>query len=452
MSEAARALGADQVAQVFRALADEHCVKREALERELAWRCIASRARERARRRGGWLARLALPAAAALCLVCAALGWSYRPTLEYELVGAAAVVDGEIRAGVGGASLSFSDGSSVRASEQSVLSLSIVGQQAALTRLVRGALNVSVRHDERSDWRFLAGPYEIRVVGTKFDLSWDPEPALLHIAMHQGSVRVTGPSRFDRIVSAGESLERAGIENEAGRALLPRSEPLRVTETSRSEVLASSPVHARDTGAGPTPERALRAERAVPATSSPKPVRARAPSRERARPLPPEDDWPLLVSRGRFEEVVEAAARAGAEDVLARSDVSDLRALAQAARYTGNTPLALRAWAAVRDRFATHAAAQQAAFFVGRIYDEMDERMQARHWLDAYLAEASDGVYASEALGRRLSLSRRMDDMADAQHLAREYLDRFPTGAYVRTARALLSERSAGDVAARPLP
>lgn len=437
MSEAARALSEEQVAQVFRALARDHSQKRAALERELAWRCIASRAREKARRRGGWLSRLALPAAAAICVLCAVVGWTYRPMLEYELVGTATVMDGEVRAGLGGASLVFSDGSTVLAREDSVLSLSVVGQQAVLTRLVRGGLGATVRHDERSDWRFLAGPYEIRVVGTTFDVSWEPEPAVLSISMHQGSVRVTGPGKFDRTLSAGETLERTGAEQEPIRVMQPESEQSMGVKPRREEVFSSSPIVGKPAAQeDPGPGRAAGAR-----TPAPRRHLATPPLPSGFAPvLPPEDDWPLLVSRGKFEEVVEAAGRAGIDDVLSSNGVDDLKALAQAARYTGYTALALRSWVGIRERFGGHPAALHAAFFIGRIYDEMDERSRARKWLDTYLFEAPEGTYASEALGRRLGLSRRMNEVDDTRRLARHYLERFPTGAYARAARGVLSD------------
>jgi hypothetical protein len=462
--EAGRALGDDQVARVFRALADEHCAKRAALERDLAWKNIAGRARERPARGRTWLRRFLLPAAAAICVVCAVIGWTYRPRLEYEVRGAVSVSDGEIRAGSGGASLVFSDGSTLVARPDSLLSLSIVGQQAALTRLLRGTLSVSVHHDERADWRFLAGPYEVRVVGTRFDLAWAPETSLLTLTMHEGSVRVTGPGKFDQTLVAGETLRRSGLE-----------EPLRA---SRDPELRTNAQHAAPT----LPE--------VPTATTLRPVKPlvsglRAPEaaprdewKDDALPeedavedgamadgaskedvalhralsadglhaiVPPEDDWPELVSRGRFAEVVEGAEREGADVALATRSVADLKALAQAARYTGKTALALRSWTGIRNRFQGHPAALQAAFFLGRIYDELDQPERARAWLETYLAEAPAGTYASEALGRRLGLAKRLGNHRDVVRLAHRYLEVFPSGAYARTAQALLSEEPPGS-------
>lgn len=438
--EVARAtLGDEHVARVFRALADEHCAKRAQLERDLVWRSIAGRARDRELSLRPWFWRLALPLAVACCVAGAVIVWTHRPSLEYELAGAATVHEGEIRAGRSGATLSFSDGSAIHARGQSLLSVSVVGQRAVITRLLRGTLNVAVERDEVADWRFLAGPYEVRVVGTRFDVAWEPESSLLTVEMFEGAVRVTGPGKFDRTLRAGETLRRSGIEPELMRDSArdgPATLPSRDLEGELSlPDLAPSRLDPPVQLNAPRPARRAGAEEA-PKAATPDPrelLEAR---------VPPEDDWPLLVARGKFAEVVEAAEREGEDDVLKRHEVSDLRALAQAARYTGKTLLALRAWTAVRDRFKGNAAALQAAFFLGRIYDELDHPVPARDWLDTYLAEAPDGVYASEALGRRLSLAKRLGAHADAERLARQYLERFPSGAYGRTARGLLSERA----------
>lgn len=414
----------EQLARVFKALADEHCAKRAILEKDATWKRITSRARERALR-PSWLKRVLIPVAAAAGISAAVLLASYKRPLEYEVTGAASIADGEIRAGIAGASVVFSDGSTVVARPDSTLSLSIVGQQAALTRLLRGALSVSVHHDERADWRFLAGPYEIRVVGTRFDLTWEPEGSSLTIAMREGSVRVTGPGKFDQTLVAGETLRKSGIE----------PAPARVSARG----------HGLDTGAD-SPLQPSSPE--VSTATTLKPLRALVPPKagEPVPPksaatmslVPPEENWPELVSRGRFAEVVEAAEREGVDKALATHNLDELKALAQAARYTGKTNLALRSWRGVRERFAGHAEAPQAAFFLGRIYDELDQMAPAEAWLDTYLAEAPEGIYASEALGRRLGLAKRFGQLGDVERLATRYLATFPSGPYARSARALL--------------
>jgi TolA-binding protein len=142
--------------------------------------------------------------------------------------------------------------------------------------------------------------------------------------------------------------------------------------------------------------------------------------------------------------VVAAAELAGIGAAITSRSAPELKALAQAARYTGRTALALRAWHAIRQRFPGHPAAQQAAFFLGRIHDQQGQAGEARRWLGVYLTEAPSGVYASEALGRQMMLQQK--GPADvAQRSARQYLDRFPNGAYAKAARSILAAAPRGD-------
>jgi hypothetical protein len=144
--------------------------------------------------------------------------------------------------------------------------------------------------------------------------------------------------------------------------------------------------------------------------------------------------WAKLVSKGLFSEVVQEAERSGIEHTLNTRSVQDLQALAQAAHYTGRSTIALDAWSKVRQRF----GGKQAAFFMGRIHDQQGNGQSALRWLNVYLAEAGSDVYASEALGRKLTLVQRLQGKQQAEAVAREYLKRFPKGTYARTARALV--------------
>ena len=71
----------------------------------------------------------------------------------------------------------------------------------------------------------------------------------------------------------------------------------------------------------------------------------------------------------------------------------------------------------------------------------MSPRVSLVLLLLAGCAEAPRGVYAAEAYGRRLSLTERLRGKAAALPLAREYLERFPEGAYAPSARALVEHR-----------
>jgi len=392
------------VASVFNALADEHACKLEAAEGKRTLARILERSRVRAPRLPA--RRLALltlaPAAAAAGLTIAVTSWLAPGALTYEVVGA---VDqgGRIQAGTTPATLSFSDDSTIVANPQAALSVSVVGEHAALARVQGGKLNVKVKHADETDWRFLAGPYEVRVIGTAFELDWKPATEQLSVVMHEGRVRVIGPEA-ETFLNAGQSRTFGTLN----QAVAPKAK------------LAST---ASDLG-----------PKSDTATASSERDASLGQTSATAAFVKPPPSWAKLVGKGQFSEVVQDAERAGLEHALNSRNAQDLQALAQAAHYTGRSALALDAWAKVRQRF----GGKQAAFFMGRIYDQRGNAQSALRWLNVYLTEAGSDVYAPEALGRKLTLVQRVQGEAQAELVAREYLRRFPKGAYARSARELL--------------
>ena len=354
-------------------------------------------------------ARVAL-IAVALALAAAALltlGFRADSQLSYELRGGHAQ-DGVIEAERGEATVALSDGSSILAENRTKFSVDVVGRNSALTRLVAGKLHVRVVHNDDTGYRFIAGPYEVRVVGTEFDLAWDPRGSGLGLTMSKGEVRLVEPGGKLRTLKAGETLHLPSVADNL------------VQKRSAADRQANEPA----------------AELAPPEPA----VDAAAPSRAAhdAR-LPPA--WDALVAKGQFADVVHEAETLGIDSVTERRGASDLKALGQAARYVGQRALSLRAFSALRERNRGTDAARQAAFFLGRLQEEQGNQAEALRWLNTYVAEAPRGVYAAEAYGRRLSLTERLRGKAQAQPLAREYLERFPEGAYAPSARALVERR-----------
>jgi ferric-dicitrate binding protein FerR (iron transport regulator) len=419
MSDERAPLSERRVAAVMRQLSDEHARRWAARDKARAWQRIesnvagAGRTLRGAYGAGTWSARRRASLAAALAVAAAALLWlglRADARLIYEVRGANLDAEnGVIEARRGEATVALSDGSSILAENRSKFSVDVVGRNAALTRLVSGKLHVRVAHNEDTSYRFIAGPYEVRVVGTEFELAWDPAGGQLALAMSKGEVQVVEPSGKRRSLKAGQSLHLPDVatnDAEQARKLAspePAAPPLRSAE--------------------PEPD----PERSAPSAAAP---------REPAAPT-----WDALVAKGQFSQVVQQARAVGVDVVLQRQSASDLKALGQAARYVGERALALRAFTALRDRSRGTDVASQAAFFLARVQEEQGRPAEALRWLGSYVAEAPRGIYAAEAYGRRLSLTERVKGKAAALPLAREYLERFPEGAYAPSARALLAPR-----------
>jgi ferric-dicitrate binding protein FerR (iron transport regulator) len=423
----------------FRALANEHARKREGSERSLAWRLIQSRlgTREVAEpwhaAPANWLLRVGLPVAAAAGLTLGVVALNERAELRYEVRGAA-LVDGAIHTDAHNAVIDFSDGSRVEMSKGTTSQIEIAGNHAARTRLTAGDMEVSVHHAQDTDYRFLAGPYEVRVVGTKFHLSWQPRTGQFSVEMHEGRVRVLGPGALDRAVSAGEILNLSSSHQALASqtAASPASEPAQPSAnaaTPRHAIGARHAVPSAADGASSARGSAIASALGENEAHSPQ-------SLAKADAVP----WSALVAKGRFAEVVSAAESFGTERALRERGSADLSALAHAANYTGRTALAVSAWTALRERFTGQKAARQSAFFIGRVYDQQGRAAEALRWLNAYLSEASGDVYASEALGRKLAVVQKLQGPGPARAIAEDYLARFPKGAYAPTARALLAD------------
>jgi hypothetical protein len=148
--------------------------------------------------------------------------------------------------------------------------------------------------------------------------------------------------------------------------------------------------------------------------------------------------WSGRVAKGDFAGVVADAERRGLDTAVAEASAAELAALADAARYTKRPQLALKVLLALRARFAGSDPAKDAAFFLGRLAETAPGRpASALDWYDTYLRESPGGLYASETLGREMTL---LADSAPARarKVARAYLERFPQGPQAGLARSLL--------------
>ena len=405
MAEEREPLSERQVAAVIRRLSEEHAAGRVEGDARRAWRRVESSCPPGAvagsSSGAGRVAAigLAVALAAAVLLV---LGSRADSQLSFELRGGQAQ-GGVIEAARGEVTVALSDGSSILAENRTKFSVDVVGRNAALTRLVTGKLHVRVAHNDDTSYRFIAGPYEIRVVGTEFDLAWEPTGSGLLLAMSKGEVRLVEPGGKLRTLKSGETLHLPGL----AQALAPRqpAAPAAALPTATAQAEVDAPPSAR----------------AAPEQNAP--------------------SWDALVAKGQFADVVREAETLGIDVVTERRGPSDLKALGQAARYVGKRALSLRAFSALRERNRGSDSARQAAFFLARLQEEQGNQAEALRWLGTYVAEAPRGVYAAEAYGRRLNLTERLRGPGAAAPLAREYLERFPQGAYAQSARALVEQR-----------
>ncbi|HEY0464106.1 MAG TPA: FecR family protein, partial [Polyangiaceae bacterium] len=349
-------LSQQQITEAFRALANEHALEREPADKRRAWHALqyALRAPTRVSRLRWALAFGVF----ALGIAVGAPAWQAWTMLRYEAHGLT-TEGSNLTARETPADLAFSDGSRIVVSPHSVLSVDLLGKRAALTRLIDGRLHVAVHHEADTNYRFLAGPYEVQVVGTEFDLEWHAQTEGLTLVMQNGEVRVLGDGS-PRQVHGGQTLHLPSNRE------LPRQPAL----------AAATPIE---------PSSSVSAVAAFPLLSK----HASPPTKPSAMvPRATEADWAALLNAGQFAAIIRDADARGGERLLDSVSASDLKVLALAARYTGRRTLSLRAWQTLRARYAADALNQGAAFFLGRGFEEQGDSTEALRWLARYMAES----------------------------------------------------------------
>ena len=322
--------------------------------------------------------------------------------------------------------VSFSDGSGLELRPHSKLFLDLRHVQDdenahVEATLTQGSVDVHVQHHDGTDYRFLAGGYEVRVVGTSFELSYQASEDLLDLSMREGKVTVWTGSETRTVVagqhlslshsrqlgsSAGDAFEREGA--------IDRGDP-------RSAAPQKAPAHAqRDRDKRTNSKASLSAD---------KPLAGEAPH-----------DFGVLAAQGEFERIVQIASEQGISRVLGGSGAGQLQELAQAARYTGRTALAERTWRTMRQRFPGQTAASNAGFFLGRLAAQSGANQSALQHFETYLRESPQGVYAAEAWGRKLQIYQATRSTSEARAVAKAYLRHYPSGPYKKTAQRLLRD------------
>ncbi|WP_437720309.1 FecR domain-containing protein [Sorangium sp. So ce861] len=299
----------------------------------------------------------------------------------------------------------FAEGTSVRLDAASALEVLATDARGAELRVERGGADFHVVHRSDTRWVVHAGPYAVRVTGTRFEARWAPEARRFTLALAEGSVEVTGPELGTARLSAGDRLDLTAPSEPAasGAAAAPSSgAPAAVAAPPGDRDARAPAAGAMDAAAGTAPR------------------------------------WQALAGAGRHEEALAAVERLGLDAVLARATPDELRLLADAARYAGRPHAARAALLALRKR---HGARGDSAFLLGKLAaDQLGDAGDALSWFDTYLREAPGGALREQALGRSLELQQRRD-RESARRAALRYLAEYPRGAYAPLARSIADAR-----------
>jgi hypothetical protein len=369
-------------------------------------------------------------AAAAAAVAVLALGWHQTPpSLGFRVVDEAGVAHTAPDLASAGR-IEFSDGSQVTLTAEARASVTAIDARGARIRLEHGRLSAHFVHLPKASWSMVAGPYQVIVTGTAFDVSWTQETRALELWIRHGSVLVRGPNAGQGLaVFAGQHLLASAA---SGQIVLDAIAPA----APALPIAAAAPTPAADLAPAPSPPSEhppmspRESSRALRPTPSP-PVRA--PEASVA--------WPQSLARGDFQRILDEAASRGFDHVLSGATSADLAALADAARYRRRNDLAQQALLAQRQRYPQTLAGRDAAFFLGTLDESRtgrEARTSALEWYGRYLAENPAGSFAGQALGRRLVLFESLHDRTAARDAAASYLAKFPAGPYATKARRIV--------------
>jgi TolA-binding protein len=364
-------------------------------------RFIAAVDGERGRSRGGVGARWAIAMAAVAALVVG--GWRYekmRGAPEWTVVGAVAS-EGFVRAPEASpATIAFADGSAVVLAPTS--RARVVRGDHRHVVLEAGRAEVRIARGPMLAWAFDAGPFTVRASQGSLAIALSDDGQQLDVWPHDAEATVQGGA-------AGPGVTLRGGDHLTARV---READLHVVRADGTEAATATPTPTPTPTSTPT------------ATPTPTPT--------------PHLSWPALLARGDYDTILHDADASGLDATLSHRPLSDLSALADASRYRGQIDTAQRALTAERARFPGSKEAHTAAFLLGRLADDQThDAKKAVGWYDRYLAEAPQGPFASDALGRKMIAVQKSQGSDAARPIADLYARRFPHGAYAAQAEEI---------------
>ena len=188
--------------------------------------------------------------------------------------------------------LFFEDGTKIIVERGARAELKSIRKHGAELELVGGTLTVDVVHTDESQWNVKAGPFGIRVTGTRFEATFDPRTSELTVAMAEGTVLVSGPCVNEPLAAPARKVFACNITPPAAVASSAKAAPApgrtpdaqRAPNAQRTAVLSSSSVRGDETAPSllAVADEARLAGNATTATQLYSKIRTRFPGTEAA--------------------------------------------------------------------------------------------------------------------------------------------------------------------------
>lgn len=395
--------------------------------------------------------RLVAALAASLLLASLAIGLALRPrpSMGFALGTIEAGIVGEWIAAPPAAELPirFSDGSLLRLAPTGRARVVSVNEHGAEIALERGSLDLAVVHREHARWLVRVGPFQVHVIGTRFETSWDPVTEQFGVALREGAITISGPVVGDaRAVRAGERLTISTATNTVESSSIEASAAPGPSASAPIEAAPAPAPRAPATVAPSATARAADLEPLVPRGAMSNEAQAALPPAPREAP-----GWAALALDAKYKDALAAAEREGFDAICAGASAHDLHALGDAARLGGSAARSAQAFNALRARFPGSQEAAAAAFILGRIaQDQSRDYAGAAKLFARYLSEQPGGAFAADAAGRLVEVEDRLGDDPGARRAASRYLAAYPNGSHAAYARSVIARGPSGSALAPP--
>jgi TolA-binding protein len=324
-------------------------------------------------------------------------------------------------------SLEFSDGSRFDLAPKAKVRLVELERRGARVELASGSMKVAVVPHQVAEYRLDAGPFRVRVTGTRFELSYSPESDTFELFLEEGQVELSGCAfGHGRKLAAGQNVKATCKKPSVSVGFGPRSSksheveaPTGAPESGGSPARAAQPPKPSERGSEPGAPRVV----------------SSGPSGKTS-----ESSWLALARAGSYEQAFSVVHARGFEAECATASSDALGLLADVARHAGAPRQAEHALLTLRRRFNGTNESALAAFSLGRLhFDEYQAYPRAASWFKTYLSERPSGAMTREALGRLMEAHYRAQDLAAARAVAARYLREYPSGPHAELASRVVA-------------
>lgn len=286
--------------------------------------------------------------------------------------------------------------------------------------LSQGRLDANVNGNGETEWIVQAGPYEVKVLGTRFSVHFSSIRNQLEVEVASGKVAVNGTQMSTGVLlKTGQRL----VANATGTQVQTVDEPKHPAGegslvSSKSSKNEGNPLDSSDTKIETPTAIENKANSSVAKVQVPK--------------------WRKHANAQEWPEAVKAMDNQTAISIAQSRELDLLWSLANAARYSERPQLATLFLNQIRLRFGDTSRGKTAIFLLAKTaLDAHKDLPNARKWFLTYLKTIPNGALAEEATGYLMEVCLKMNHMEESAQFAQTYLENYQTGPFANRARRI---------------